>query len=79
VGADVGSNFFLSSCDLKLIKVGNKRIILRPSSMIGVRQYEQVILQGSLCSTTFSLLSYHTRLLYPFMKLMSCLWKIAAH
>ena len=34
----LGSKFFLSSGDLKLIRVGNSKIIFLPSSMIGVRQ-----------------------------------------
>lgn len=36
--AHLGSKFFLSSGDLKLIRVGNSKIIFLPSSMIGVRQ-----------------------------------------
>ena len=55
------------------------KTLVRPSSMIGERQYEQVILQGSLCLVVFSPLSYHTRSWWPLVKLMSSLWKMAAH
>lgn len=50
-----------------------------PSSMIGVRQYAQLTLQGSLCTQVFSELSYHPRSWWPCVKLMSSLWNIAAH
>lgn len=53
--------FFLSSGDLKLIKVGNSNIIFLPSSMIGVRQYAQLTLHGSLCTVVFSELSYQPK------------------
>lgn len=33
-----GANFFLSSSLLKLINVGNNKIMLRPSSIMGDRQ-----------------------------------------
>ena len=59
--AHVGSKFFLSSSDLKSMSVGNKRIIFLPSSMIGVRQYAQLTLHGSLCTQVFSELSYQPR------------------
>ena len=59
--AHVGSKFFLSSSDLKSKSVGNNSIIFLPSSMIGVRQYAQLTLQGSLCLHVFSELSYQPR------------------
>lgn len=46
---------------------------------MGLWQYEQRTLQGSLCSIDFSDGSYHSRLWWPFVKLMSSLWKMAAH
>ena len=55
------SKFFLSSGDLKSIKVGNSKIIFLPSSIIGVRQYAQLTLHGNLCTVVFSELSYHPR------------------
>ena len=55
------SKFFLSSGDLKSIKVGNSSIIFLPSSMIGVRQYAQLTLHGSLCTVVLSELSYQPR------------------
>jgi hypothetical protein len=69
----------LSSSVFKWIKLGNSRIILRPSSMIGEWQYEQRTLHGSLCSIDFSVGSYHSRSWWPLVKLMSSLWKMAAH
>ncbi len=59
--AHVGSKFFLSSGDLKLIKVGNSKIMFLPSSMIGVRQYAQLTLHGSLWTVVFSELSYQPK------------------
>lgn len=50
-----------------------------PSSMIGVRQYAQLTLQGSLCTVVFSELSYQPRSWTPLVKLMSSLWNMAAH
>ena len=38
VKTHVGSKFFLSSSDLKSMRVGNNKIMFRPSSMMGVRQ-----------------------------------------
>lgn len=58
---------------------GNSKIIFLPSSMIGDLQYPQVTLHGSLCLVVFSELSYHTRSWWPLVKLMSSLWKMAAH
>ena len=55
------SKFFLSSGDLKLMSVGKSRIMLRPSSMMGVRQYAQLTLQGSLWTQVFSEDSYQPR------------------
>ena len=53
--------------------------MLRPSSMMGLWQKEQRTLQGSLCSVDLEDGSYHSRLWWPFLKLMSSLWKMAAH
>ena len=50
-----------------------------PSSMMGDRQYAQLTLQGSLCLVVFSELSYQPRSWWPCVKLMSSLWKMAAH
>ena len=77
--AYVDSKFFLSSSFLKSIKVGKSKIIFLPSSMIGVRQYPQLTLQGSLCTHVFSEDSYQPRSWWPCVKLMSSLWKIAHH
>ena len=53
--------------------------MLRPSSMMGLWQNEQRTLHGSLCSVDLEDGSYHSRLWWPFLKLMSSLWKMAAH
>jgi hypothetical protein len=50
-----------------------------PSSMMGLWQKEQRTLQGSLCSIDFELGSYHSRSWCPLEKLISSLWKMAAH
>lgn len=71
--------FIWSSVVLRWIKLGNSRIMFLPSSMIGLWQYEQRTLHGSLCSTLLSVGSYHSRSWWPFWKLMSSLWKMAAH
>lgn len=47
--------------------------------MMGLWQNEQRTLQGSLCSVDLEDGSYHSRLWWPFLKLMSSLWKMAAH
>lgn len=53
--------------------------MLRPSSMIGLLQKEQRTLHGSLCSLLLLDGSYHSRSWWPWVKLMSSLWKMAAH
>ena len=53
--------------------------MLRPSSMIGVRQYEQETLQGRWWEMSLFAGSYQPRSLWPCVKLMSVLWKIVAH
>ena len=73
------SKFLRSSGFLKFMRVGKRRIMFRPSSMIGVRQYEQLTLQGSLWTVVFSELSYQPRSWWPRVKLMSSLWNMAAH
>lgn len=73
------SKFLRSSGVLKSIKVGNNKIMFLPSSMMGVLQYAQLTLHGSLWTQVFSELSYHPRSWWPWVKLMSSLWKIAAH
>jgi hypothetical protein len=47
--------------------------------MMGLWQYEQRTLQGSLCSMDLSVGSYHSSEWWPWVKLMSVLWKMAAH
>lgn len=79
VGAHLGLNRSLSSWFSKSIRLGNNKIMFRPSSMIGLWQNEQRILQGSLCSMDFSVGSYHSKSWCPFEKLTSSLWKMAAH
>jgi hypothetical protein len=74
-----GLNSAFASSSFKWIKLGNNKIIFRPSSMMGEWQKLQRTLQGSLCSMDFSVGSYHSRLWWPFEKLMSSLWKMAAH
>ena len=73
------SKFLRSSGFLKFIKVGNSRIMFRPSSMIGVRQYAQLTLQGNVWTQVFSELSYQPKSWWPWVKLMSSLWKMADH
>jgi hypothetical protein len=46
---------------------------------MGLWQNEQRTLQGSWCSVDLVDGSYHSRLWWPFLKLMSSLWKMAAH
>lgn len=50
-----------------------------PSSMMGVLQYAQDTLQGSLWTQVFSEDSYQPRSWTPSVKFMSSLWKMAAH
>lgn len=73
------SKFLRSAGSLKSINVGKSKIMFLPSSMIGVRQYAQLTLQGSLWTQVFSELSYQPRSWWPWVKLMSSLWKMAAH
>lgn len=77
--AYLGAKFSLSCWLLNLMSEGKSRIMLRPSSMMGLWQNEQRTLQGSLCSVDLEDGSYHSRLWWPFLKLMSSLWKMAAH
>jgi hypothetical protein len=58
----LGLNSALASgSSFKWTKLGNNRIMLRPSSMMGAWQYEQRTLQGNLCSMDFDVGSYHSR------------------
>lgn len=74
-----GSKFFLSSSFLKSMRVGKSKIMFLPSSIIGVRQYAQLTLHGSLCTHVLSDDSYQPRSWWPRVKLMSSLWKMAHH
>lgn len=47
--------------------------------MIGLWQFAHRTLHGNLCLVVFSVGSYHSRLWCPSTKLISSLWKIAAH
>ena len=76
--AHLTSKFFLSS-SLNSSNVGNSRIIFLPSSIMGVRQYAQLTLQGSLCTHVLLLLSYQPKSWCPCVKLISSLWKMAHH
>lgn len=75
----LGAKLSLSCWLLNLMSEGKSKIMLRPSSMIGLWQKEQRTLQGSWCSVDLEDGSYHSRSWWPFLKLMSSLWKMAAH
>lgn len=75
----LGLKLSFASCVSKWIKLGNSNIIFRPSSMMGEWQKLQRTLQGSWCSVDLDVGSYHSRSWWPCEKLMSSLWKMAAH
>ena len=79
INAHLGLKKALSLSFFKWINDGNSSIMLRPSSIIGEWQNEHRTLQGSLCSTDLDVGSYHSRLWWPSEKLISSLWKMAAH
>ncbi len=75
----LGLNFAFASAVFKCTKLGNSKIIFLPSSIIGLWQNEQRTLHGSWCSMLLLVGSYHSKSWCPCVKLMSSLWKIAAH
>jgi hypothetical protein len=75
----LGLKLALSSSFFKCTKLGNSKIMFLPSSMMGLWQKEQRTLQGSLCAIDLLLGSYHSRSWCPLTKLISSLWKMAAH